>query len=173
MAGPQAILKLQPRFLWVSAVVLIVAAGFYWILIRNRNPDRFLQASKPDVTASGGFDTNAFPNSLPKQGGPPGYVTSAACKECHPKQFESWWRSYHRPMTQVMGTNTVQAKFDGVMMNSGGARFTLHQASNRYWVDIQGIEELQAAQLTNGPPPIPNRIPMEMVTGSHYFQVFW
>jgi predicted CXXCH cytochrome family protein len=76
-------------------------------------------------------------------------------------------------MTQVMNANTVQADFNGVMLYSGGARFTLHQSTNRYWVDIQGIEELEAAQRTNGPPPVPNRIAMEMVTGSHYFQVFW
>jgi predicted CXXCH cytochrome family protein len=49
----------------------------------------------------------------------------------------------------------------------------LHEAANRYWVDIQGNEEIEMARLTNGAPPVPMRIPMEMVTGSHYFQVFW
>src|SRR5262249_14240110 len=118
-------------------------------------------------------DANSFPGALPKQGGPPGYVTSVACKECHPKQFETWWRSHHRQMTQVMSTNTVRAKFNGISMDSNGERFTLHQSGNRYWVDIQVIEENEAAQRTNDQPPTPIRIPMQMLTGSHYFQVFW
>src|SRR5262245_7658285 len=147
MEGSRSTSKLQSGTVWLSLGVLMIAVC-YWVLIRNRNHDPF----EPTVK---------FPDSVPKQGGPPGYATSAACKECHPKQFETWWRSYHRQMTQVMNSNTVQAKFDGVMMYSGGARFTLHESSNRYWVDIQGIEELEAAKLTNGPQPIPNRIAME------------
>jgi predicted CXXCH cytochrome family protein len=142
-------------------------------MIRGRNEHPREQSKMPGGPAGGVPDQISFTNSLPKQGGPPGYVSSTACKECHEKQFETWWRSYHRQMTQAMSTNTVQAQFDGVVMESGGARFALHESANRFWVDIQGIEELEAARLANGPPPIPNRIPMEMVTGSHYFQVFW
>jgi len=58
-------------------------------------------------------------------------------------------------------------------MDYAGERFTLHQAQNRYWVDIQVIEELEAAQRTNGAPPQPLQLPMQMMTGSHYFEVFW
>ena len=72
-----------------------------------------------------------------------------------------------------MTTNTVKAKFEGVIMDAGPARFTLHESSNHYSVDIQGIKAAELAQLTNGPPPETLRLPMEMVTGSHYFQVFW
>jgi predicted CXXCH cytochrome family protein len=76
-------------------------------------------------------------------------------------------------MTQVMNTNTVRAKFEGVVMDSGGTRFTLHEDADRYWVDMQAIEEVEAAQRANAGPPRTLRLPMEMVTGSHYFQVFW
>jgi predicted CXXCH cytochrome family protein len=118
-------------------------------------------------------DTNSFSDTLPKQGGPQGYVTSVTCKECHQKQYETWWRSYHRQMTQIMDTNTVKAKFDGVKMDFGGERFTLHESTNHFWVDIQVIEEIDPSQRANGAPPAPVRVPMQMVTGSHYFQVFW
>ena len=30
-----------------------------------------------------------------------GYVSSNTCQKCHPRQYESWHRSYHRTMTQV------------------------------------------------------------------------
>jgi predicted CXXCH cytochrome family protein len=76
-------------------------------------------------------------------------------------------------MTQLMTTNTVQADFNGVSLDSGGERFTLHESSNRYWVDIQVIDEIEAIQRTNGAARPPLRIPMGMMTGSHYFQVFW
>jgi predicted CXXCH cytochrome family protein len=76
-------------------------------------------------------------------------------------------------MTQVMNTNAVKADFDGVVMDWGPARYTLHHSSDHYWVDIQGIEEIEIAKRANLPPPAPLRLPMEMMTGSHYLQVFW
>ena len=33
-----------------------------------------------------------------------GYVSSNACLSCHPDQYSSWHRSYHRTMTQVDST---------------------------------------------------------------------
>ncbi len=153
---------------WALAVVLLVGVVLLGVLKRDQGHD----ASGPPGT-SGAPAADFFADSLPKLGGPPGYVSSVSCKECHSKQFETWWRSHHRQMTQVMTTNTVQAKFDGVVMYSGGARFTLHEASNHYSVDIQGVAEAEAAQRANGTPPAPLRMPMEMMTGSHYFEVFW
>jgi predicted CXXCH cytochrome family protein len=155
------------------ALVLIVGAVLYWVVTRDRRHESFVQSKAPDVPAASVPDTNFLPSYLPQQGGPPGYVNSAACKDCHPKQYETWWSSYHRQMTQVMNTNTVKADFNNVAMDSGPARFTLHESLNHYWVDIQGIEAIKAAQLTNGPPPVPLRLPMQMMTGSHRFQVFW
>src|SRR5579862_4922350 len=158
--------RAKGRFAFRAAtVVLIVGFAVCWVLRRDSSEQPTPTAVVPQ--------TNSFASALPKQGGPTGYVSSTACKECHEKQFESWWRSYHRQMTQVMTTNTVQAQFEGVVMYSGGARFTLHESANHYWADIQGIEELEAAKRTNGPPPAPMRMPMELMTGSHYFEVFW
>src|SRR5438045_1434407 len=146
--------KLPRQTLWLLA--LLVAAVVLSLVSRARKHIALAGSKQPEVPAGAVLDS--FPNSLPKQGGPAGYVTSITCKECHAKQFETWWRSYHRQMTQAMNTNTVQAKFDGAIMETGGARFTLHESANRYWVDIQGLEELEAARLTNGPLPAPNRL---------------
>src|SRR6185295_545853 len=30
---------------------------------------------------------------------PDGYATSAACRSCHPAEYQSWHQSYHRSMT--------------------------------------------------------------------------
>src|ERR1051326_7555576 len=152
----------RPLLVWAVVLVGGVLAGWLFFMCR----DHPLSPSSAQVP-------NSFSNSLPKLGGPPGYISSAACKQCHARQYDSWWQSYHRQMTQAMSSNTVQAIFEGTIMEAGGARFNLHQSGNRFWVDIQGLDEWEAARQTNGPPPVPNRIPMEMVTGSHYFQVFW
>src|ERR1700674_4911809 len=45
-----------------------------------------------------------------------GYASSQTCKACHPGQYETWQRSYHRTMTQVATPETVVANFDGVQV---------------------------------------------------------
>src|SRR5579872_870387 len=157
--------------IFALAAALVIGLVLYGALTHGRKENE--PSTKTREPADGVLHANNFADSLPKQGGPPGYVSSAACKECHRQQFDSWWRSYHRQMTQVMDTNNVKANFNDVTMDSGPARFTLHSASNRYWVDIQAISDVETARLTNGPPPAPLRLPIEMMTGSHHFQVFW
>src|SRR6267142_7049367 len=47
-----------------------------------------------------------------------GYVSSKACQACHPSQYASWHRSYHRTMTQVATPDTIAASFDGVTVDA-------------------------------------------------------
>jgi len=47
-----------------------------------------------------------------------GYVSSDTCQACHPTEYESWYGSFHRTMTQVATENTVRADFDGVRVNN-------------------------------------------------------
>src|ERR1051326_5757257 len=166
MARSRSTGKFSLGYLGLLTAVLLIGVVFWPV---PRNWSKLQPSQKINSSAAANF----FTNSLPQQGGPTGYVSSAACKECHTKQYETWWRSYHRQMTQLMTTNTVKAKFDGVTRDFGGERFTLHQSANRYWVDIQVIEEIEAARRTNGELPAAIQIPMEMITGSHYFEVFW
>src|SRR4051794_9066065 len=37
---------------------------------------------------------------LPAESRPGGYVRSETCRSCHPDQYTSWHRSFHRTMTQ-------------------------------------------------------------------------
>src|SRR5690348_12199836 len=108
---------------WVGAAVLMLGVVLTAVLVQGRKQWETARGSK--VALAEGPDPAAATHSLPKQGGPAGYVSSTQCKECHSKQYDTWWRSYHRQMTQAMTTNTVQAPFEGTVMESGGARFTL------------------------------------------------
>src|SRR5262245_16033700 len=38
--------------------------------------------------------------TLPREGRPGGYISSDSCQSCHPREYHTWRRSYHRTMTQ-------------------------------------------------------------------------
>jgi hypothetical protein len=78
-----------------------------------------------------------FASTLPKIGGPAGYVGSKECRSCHEEQFESWHRSYHRTMTQLVAADTVQADFHNVVLTNDGIRFALSQKSDEFWVNMK------------------------------------
>jgi predicted CXXCH cytochrome family protein len=162
------------RYELIALAVVLILGVLFWRSRRRAPGEEFSETSiQPETAVAGVRDTNQLAGTLPIQSGPEGYVGSAKCKECHAKQFDSWWRTYHRQMTQVMTPESVKADFHDVVLAAGPARFTLNQVSNRYWVDIQAIKEFEAARLANSAPPAPLRLPLEMRTGSHYLQVFW
>src|SRR5687767_4829566 len=49
--------------------------------------------------------------TLPREGRPGGYVSSDSCQACHPREYQTWHRSYHRTMTQYANPSSVKANF--------------------------------------------------------------
>ena len=45
----------------------------------------------------------------PRQIAPADFATSSACKACHPREYGTWFGSYHRTMTQVATPETALA----------------------------------------------------------------
>lgn len=91
-----------------------------------------------------------------------GYVSSKTCRACHPREYASWHRSYHRSMTQLAEPSTVRGDFDDVALSLYGKGYRLEQNANGFWIQessSQGEEE-SARRVT-------------MVTGSHHFQAYW
>lgn len=76
-------------------------------------------------------------------------------------------------MTQVLTTNSVVANFSNVRLEFMGEQFELHKKQGEFWVEIQDLNEVNAARAANGPWPEPLRVRMGLVTGSHHMQVFW
>jgi predicted CXXCH cytochrome family protein len=113
--------------------------------------------------------TSAFAASVPRVGGPAGYVGSKTCRSCHEEQFDSWHRSYHRTMTQIAAADAIQADFNNVTLTNDGTRFVLSQKSNEFWVHME--RAAPAAPGEASPEPIDVRV--GLVTGSHHMQVFW
>src|SRR5207248_8492510 len=54
-----------------------------------------------------------------------GFVASAACKDCHPRQYASWYRTYHRTMTQPATAETVLAPMGEIELSSRGRTYHL------------------------------------------------
>jgi len=144
----------------------LITAGFQFFWSRRAKRPQTVIAPVPGSIQSG------FASTLPRVGGPPGYVTSASCRECHPREHESWHRSYHRSMTQLVSTNSVVADFDGVTLESSSERFTLSKQGGGFWVQIDDFQE-QAERFAKGLPQESLHLRMGLVTGSHHMQVFW
>ena len=122
-----------------------------------------------------------------------GYTSSASCRACHPSQFESWHKSYHRTMTQLAGPDSVMGRFDGTEVKSGGLLYRLYQTNGQYWATMPDPEILMKTietgrrvndhtyQIrTNGTlsmldlrtvPRVEKRV--VMTTGSHHYQTYW
>lgn len=129
-----------------------------------RTSDTVASNSSPQIQPA---ITEQNPN-LPQVGGVEGYVGSADCRSCHQEQFDSWHRSYHRTMTQLANTNSVQAHFHNVILTNDSVRFTLSQRTNEFWVRMEQI------QPEPGPvPPQAAEVQIGLITGSHHMQVFW
>ena len=98
-----------------------------------------------------------------------GFVSSAACKACHPAQYDSWYGSYHRTMTQVATPQTVLADFDGVRVDDvHGAPMRLERRGDEFWAEFN---DPGAEGPARDRPRITRRV--VMITGSHHQQIYW
>jgi len=94
------------------------------------------------------------------------YVSSDACRACHPSQYASWHASFHRTMTQVAMPNTVATSFDGITVDAvAGEPIRLDQRGRELWAEFVDPD----GGLT--PSRIARRI--VMTTGSHNQQIYW
>ena len=87
-----------------------------------------------------------------------GYVSSDACGACHPTEYATWHRSYHRTMTQAATATAVRAPFAGETLTADDGRsYRLRRDGDELWADISGIGARRIG----------------MMTGSHHMQAFW
>ena len=85
-----------------------------------------------------------------------GYVSSDACRSCHPTQYASWASSYHRRMTQLATPESVIGSFEHVALGQD-SQYRLERQGDAFFVDIVGEQ----------------RYPITLLTGSHHMQIYW
>ena len=103
------------------------------------------------------------------QADPDGYVTSETCRACHPSQYDTWYGSFHRTMTQVATPQTVRADFDGVRVDrTHGRPMLLERDGGEFWAEFDdpGWEGSEAER-----PRIRRQV--VMITGSHHQNIYW
>lgn len=119
----------------------------------------------------------AVARTLPRTGGPAGYISSDNCQSCHPREYQAWHRSYHRTMTQYATPESVQADFSSVKLEYQGEHYLLEKRGDEFWADMPNLE-WKRAQLARGRPVLAGEAPrvqkrLGMLTGSHHMQAFW
>ena len=125
-------------------------------------------------------------NAIPKQREFFGYISSDKCQSCHPEQYGSWHKSFHRTMTQSPSAQSVSAPFDREL-ELDGEKYVLEQRGDEFWADMvdpdwkhdQAKAELDFATGARKTPPAHEPNPprskkrISLLTGSHHFQAYW
>jgi len=115
------------------------------------------------------------------------FASSAACRECHQGEFDSWHRTFHRTMTQAASPENFVGRFDGSTIDSGGLKYQVFRRGDEFWarmpdpdvmLDRQRRYELRSQRAAapvkldwTGIPEVERRVVMS--TGSHRYQTYW
>jgi predicted CXXCH cytochrome family protein len=63
------------------------------------------------------------------------WTTSTTCQSCHPDQYASWHRTFHRTMTQEAGPRSVRGRFDGKPVTYWGVTVRPYEDDGRYYFE--------------------------------------
>jgi predicted CXXCH cytochrome family protein len=106
---------------------------------------------------------------------PAGYTSSAACRSCHPSEYQSWHDSYHRSMTEAASPTSVRAPWQGTLRDEQGRPYRLFRREDQFWVELPDPDRLAASvrqgQLAAEVSQTERQI--LMTTGSHHYQAYW
>jgi hypothetical protein len=143
--------RLRPGVLIVAALAIASAVGLAEILNGDPPPPEQAVANRPIQFSQDG------------------YAGSQSCQACHPSQYSSWYRSYHRTMTQVATPETAVADFDDITVGAvHGRPMRLQRRGRQLWAEFDDPDSSE-------PPAARQRIsrPVSMITGSHNQQIYW
>jgi len=178
-------------FEWLILAAFI-AVGFYPVFTRSRRFPRV-----PLAIAFGGITLvivaachwgrqmqqkiKAHENTtrlIPRAGRSGGYVASDKCQACHPNEYASWHRTFHRTMTQRATPETVRGDFNDVKLALNGETFYLRRQGDEFWAEMDDPDwkrdsnQVQRVLQSGGSTPrVQKRI--AMMTGSHHMQAYW
>jgi len=117
--------------------------------IKDKSKETLIASTPSQTSISSPFSSNT-------------YTSSQTCRACHPGEYDTWHKSYHRTMTQLAKPEAVLAEWSGTKLQYGKAQLQLEKKKDEYWVKTlrpDGSEQ--------------SRQRMTMTTGSHHLQVYW
>lgn len=110
-----------------------------------------------------------------------GFVTSNACRSCHPGEYSSWHDSYHRRMTQSAELARVAAaelrQGGRLHLETTGRTVELFAQRGELWARLPDPGVTSAAAIGSyeasfQAAPIRD-VRVQLLTGSHHHQAFW
>lgn len=81
------------------------------------------------------------------------YATSESCEMCHPQRYASWYRTYHRTMTQPADPGAVLGDFGGATLTHDGVTSRFTRDGDRFFIETlnaYGAMERHEVALTVG-----------------------
>ena len=91
------------------------------------------------------------------------YVTSNACRACHPGNYASWHASFHRTMTQVATRANLLGASDQLELSFNGRQYKMERRGERFFVRQRPL----------GSSDYGDAREIVVVTGSHTLQIPW
>ena len=142
---------------------LIAVCALLVVFVIQREPSDSINRDGR-VIVSQQVSTKDRPIAVPSNG----YAGSESCRECHEHNYDTWYDSYHRTMTQVASAQTTAASFDDVdieFADPATNKVTLRQDGDQLWVEQEEIDAAGQSQVV--------RRPIVLLTGSHHAQGYW
>lgn len=110
-----------------------------------------------------------------------GFLTSGACRSCHPAEYASWHRSYHRTMTQAAALANVAApelrQGGRLQLETSGRSVELFVRRGELWARLPDPRVTSAAPSDGYQRAFQNAplrdVRVQLLTGSHHHQAFW
>jgi predicted CXXCH cytochrome family protein len=105
-----------------------------------------------------------------------GYVRSETCASCHPREYQTWHKSYHRTMTQVASPENVLGKFNDVELEWAGSHYKLSKNDEGFFVEMDDPlwrSRTRTSEQLVGIAPPRVKLRVGLLTGSHNMQVCW
>ncbi|UQA59709.1 ammonia-forming cytochrome c nitrite reductase subunit c552 [Polyangium aurulentum] len=103
------------------------------------------------------------------------YVSSNACRSCHPSEHASWHDSYHRTMTQDATPANVLAPLDGRPLDLDGQSHRFERRGDEIWSKLPDPDVVAEAalrgEIAKDAPAAERRV--VLATGSHHEQAYW
>lgn len=156
----------QARFVFSAGMlsILSMAYGLDYLRLERQVSGRL--ALEKSVTEGG-----------PKLSRDDEYVSSGKCQACHPSEYASWHRTYHRTMTQLALPENVHSDFADTTVNSKGIEYRVWREGDKFWAEMPDPDYMMLAVQGGKDVPLESirRVKRQvvMVTGSHHYQTFW
>ena len=121
--------------------------------------------------------------TVPHVGRPMEYAGSVSCRACHPDQYTSWHRTFHRTMTQLASPEAVRGNFEVSPLELDGEVYRLERRGDEFWVEMVDPDwklERETKTKSGNAVPLPSESNpqrvwrrISMTTGSHHMQAYW